>query len=101
MWSMILAFGIGTEDPEELKKPVSQFSGGMKRRVAIARAVCRNADVIFMDEPFKGLDLSLRRSVMDYVKGHCAGKTLICVTHEPDEAEYLGARLIDLEDFSL
>jgi len=89
---------LGLEDA--LKKPLREYSGGMKRRVAIARAICRDADIVLMDEPFKGLDLALRKQVMDYVKKHCEGKTVICVTHEPDEAEYMGARLIDLEDYS-
>ena len=77
-------------------KPVREFSGGMKRRVAIVRAVCCGADLVLMDEPFKGLDPELRKSVMDYVKMNTAGKTLICVTHDPAEAEYLGGNMLAL-----
>ena len=43
--------------PEDsLKKPVSEFSGGMKRRTAILRAILAPADIVLMDEPFTGLD---------------------------------------------
>lgn len=41
---------------ETLTRPVHELSGGMKRRVALARAVLADADVLFFDEPLKGLD---------------------------------------------
>lgn len=82
----------------DLKKPVKEFSGGMKRRVAIARAVCYDADLLILDEPFKGLDEKLRQDVMDYVKKYSAGKTVICVTHDSLEARYLGSSVIDLAE---
>lgn len=81
---------------DDLNKPVRKFSGGMKRRVAIARAVCSDADYLLMDEPFKGLDEKLKSEVMDYVKRHSAGKTVVFVTHDPAEAEYMGGRQIIL-----
>lgn len=83
---------------DDLKKPVKEFSGGMKRRVAIARAVCYNADLLILDEPFKGLDEKLRQDVMDYVKKYSAGKTVICVTHDSLEAGYLGSSVLDLAE---
>lgn len=85
---------IGLKDYADRK--VSEFSGGMKRRVAIARAICYNADILLMDEPFKGLDDKLKKDVMDYVKRNTVGKTVICVTHDRAEAEYLGAGIISL-----
>ncbi len=81
---------IGLEDAKD--KPVREFSGGMKRRVAVVRAVCCRADLIILDEPFKGLDEALRARVMDYVKKHSEGKTVLCVTHDGAEAEYLGGK---------
>lgn len=72
------------------KKPVRTFSGGMKRRVAIARAICCDADCILLDEPFQGLDAELKQTVMDYVLRHTKGKTVLCVTHDAAEADYLG-----------
>ena len=81
---------------DDLEKPVKEFSGGMKRRVAIARAVCYDADLVLLDEPFKGLDEKLRKRVMDYVKKHCASRTVICVTHDSAEAAYLGDEVIEM-----
>lgn len=72
------------------KKPVRTFSGGMKRRVSIARAICYDADCILLDEPFQGLDAELKHTVIDYVLRHTKGKTVLCVTHDASEAEYLG-----------
>ena len=81
----------------DLKKPVREFSGGMKRRVAIARAICYDADCILLDEPFKGLDEALRRDTMDYVMRHTKGKTVICVTHDKAETAYLGGMPLIIE----
>ena len=82
---------------DALDKPVRDFSGGMKRRVAIVRAVLFDGDLMCMDEPFKGLDRELRYQVMDYVKKYTAGKTVICVTHDREEADYMGGELIEME----
>lgn len=82
-----------TED----KRPVREYSGGMKRRVAIARAILYDADLILMDEPFKGLDESLRISVMDYVKRHTVGKTVLIVTHDPSEPSFFGADIVEVK----
>ena len=77
-------------------KKTGDFSGGMKRRVAIVRAICYNADILLMDEPFKGLDPALKTGVMDYVKKYTVGKTVIYVTHDPAEAEYMGGETVRL-----
>ena len=81
---------------EEMEKPVREYSGGMKRRVALARAICYGADCVFLDEPFKGLDAALKTGVMDYVLRHTAGRTVLCVTHDPEEARYLGGTVLSL-----
>ncbi len=75
---------------------VSKLSGGMKRRVAIARALLYDADIIIMDEPFKGLDDDTKYNVMDIVKSHLVNKCAIFVTHDIDEAKYLGAEIIQM-----
>ncbi|MCQ2469038.1 MAG: ATP-binding cassette domain-containing protein [Ruminococcus sp.] len=82
---------------DDLKKFVGEYSGGMKRRVAIARAICYDADCILLDEPFKGLDEAMRRKAMDYVLKHTNGKTVICVTHDKAESAYFGGNFIDIE----
>ena len=83
--------------PEDaLSKPVCEFSGGMKRRVAILRAILAPTDIILMDEPFTGLDADTRQLTIDLVKELCAGKLLIIATHAEDDAELLGAKIIHL-----
>jgi len=77
-------------------KPTRDLSGGMRRRVALARAVLYGGDLLLLDEPFKGLDATLRQKVMDYLKKYSAGKTVLLVTHDPSEAAYLDAVVMEL-----
>lgn len=77
-------------------QPVSELAGGMRRRVSILRALLAEYDVIFMDEPFKGLDSALKEDVISYVLEKTAGKTVIIVTHDRSEAELMGAGLVYL-----
>jgi NitT/TauT family transport system ATP-binding protein len=83
---------------ESLNKPVRDYSGGMRRRVAIVRAMLAQSDLIILDEPFQGLDDMLKEQVIDYVRRKTLGKTVILVTHDREEAERLGAELINLDD---
>ena len=81
--------------PEEsLSKPVSQYSGGMRRRVALMRAMLAPGQLLLMDEPFTGLDEETRETAMDYVLTHRRGRTLLFTTHHVEEAWRLGARRI-------
>lgn len=86
---------LGIEDGED--KPVSNFSGGMRRRVAIVRAMLAKSDLVILDEPFRGLDDALKIQVVDYIKQSTKGKTVIVVTHEIDDVDLLGANLIKLD----
>lgn len=80
--------------PEEcLTKPVSELSGGMKRRCAILRAMLSGADVIMMDEPFSGLDEENRRRTAAYILERLSGRTLIVTTHNAQDAQLLDAVL--------
>lgn len=78
-------------------QPVSQLSGGMKRRVALVRALMAEYDLLILDEPFKGLDEENKKKVMDYAKRKTKGKTVILVTHEEEEAALMGGEIILLE----
>ncbi|HIW39498.1 MAG TPA: ATP-binding cassette domain-containing protein [Candidatus Eubacterium pullicola] len=69
-------------------KQVSELSGGMKRRVAILRAVLADRDVVFFDEPLKGLDPETEKKVMETIVPLLSGKTVLWVTHREDEAAY-------------
>ena len=73
------------------RRPVSQLSGGMRRRVAILRALLAEYDLLFLDEPFKGLDQETKEIVMADTRRRCAGRTVLFVTHDPTELEALGA----------
>ena len=81
---------------DSLYKPVKTLSGGMKRRVAIARAILCDYDLLIMDEPFKGLDEELKSSVLQFVKEKTRDKTVIFVTHDIDEAKLFSERIINL-----
>ena len=91
--------GFGREDARRLLaelgiaesgKRVCEYSGGMKRRVAVARALAADYDVLLLDEPMSGLDGENRRKCLEVIQKMTAGKTVICVTHEPRDAELLG-----------
>ncbi len=77
-------------------KPVKNLSGGMKRRVAIVRAVLAESDLLVLDEPLKGFDEKLKKSVMTYLKEAIQGKTTIIVTHDKEEAVFLGDSILEL-----
>ncbi|WP_250228095.1 ATP-binding cassette domain-containing protein [Anaeropeptidivorans aminofermentans] len=76
------------------KKPVRELSGGMKRRISLARAFLSKSDIFIFDEPFKGLDEDTKKKVMRYTKDICKDKTLIWVTHDPFEAEFIGGNIV-------
>lgn len=69
-------------------KQVSELSGGMKRRVAILRAVLADRDIVFFDEPLKGLDQETEKKVMETIVPLLKDKTVLWVTHREDEAAY-------------
>lgn len=81
-------------------QPVSELSGGMRRRVSILRALMAAYEVLFLDEPFKGLDDVLKEQVLAYVREKTVGKTVIFVTHDRKEASALGAKVIELNKIS-
>ncbi|BCE02560.1 ABC transporter ATP-binding protein [Marinicellulosiphila megalodicopiae] len=66
------------------------LSGGMKRRLMIARALVHEPDLLILDEPTAGVDIEIRRSMWDFlIELNQAGKTIILTTHYLEEAETL------------
>lgn len=83
-------------EPESLILPVSQLSGGMKRRVAVARALAAPSSFLIMDEPFSGLDDATRTKVISLILKYRGNRTLLLVTHQEEDVEKLGGKMIRL-----
>lgn len=85
--------------PKEcLKQPASELSGGMKRRVALARAMHYNGKMIILDEPFTGLDHDTKEEVISYILENRRGRILLIATRGLDDAALLGAQIIRLDE---
>ena len=74
---------------------VNHISGGMRQRLAIARTLCANPDVLFMDEPFGALDAQNREFLQVQLLEirEKERKTIVFVTHDAEEAIFLGERI--------
>ncbi len=71
-----------------------ELSGGMKQRVALARTLAADCPVIFLDEPFPALDAERKTEVRKLVKEYCREKTLILVSHDPEDGSFLTQRTL-------
>lgn len=90
--ALLMEAGLG----DSLNKPVNVLSGGMARRVAIVRALSCGSGFIIMDEPLKGLDEDTKQKVLEMIDRETRGKTLLYVTHDKKEYEFLGGTLLEL-----
>lgn len=72
-----------------------ELSGGMQRRVALARAMAYGGDILILDEPFKGLDEALRERIAGRIRDQFP-LTLLSI-HDPKEAELMGASILRLD----
>jgi len=79
---------------EKRDERIMTLSGGMKRRVMIAKALSHEPEILFLDEPTAGVDVSLRRDMWKLVRAlRATGVTIILTTHYIDEAEEMADRI--------
>lgn len=84
---------------DKAKARTRQLSGGMKRRLLIAKALVHRPKLVFLDEPTAGVDVELRRDLWDYVrKLKSEGTTIILTTHYLEEAEELADRVALIDE---
>jgi putative hydroxymethylpyrimidine transport system ATP-binding protein len=76
-------------------RKASLLSGGQKARVALARVLIEESDLVLLDEPFSGLDRSTRIQMASLCQKLLSGKTVILVTHDPRDAQdWLGTAMV-------
>lgn len=77
-------------------KPVREFSGGMKRRLALVRALLAKSDALALDEPFAGLDRENRAKAAACIRRYADGKPVFLVTHDEEDTAELYSQIIPL-----
>ena len=83
---------VGLTDRKDSR--VSDYSGGMKRRLALARALLHNPQLVYLDEPTLGVDVQSRRAIWDYILAlRQQGKTVLITTNYMEEAQELCSRI--------
>ncbi len=88
----LIRLGLG----DALNKYPAELSGGMKRRVALARAICFGGDILILDEAFKGLDDELKREIIAYIIEEYKDRLIIFTSHDKEETQLLATRIIEL-----
>lgn len=82
---------------EALQQPAEQLSGGMKRRLAVARAVLSDADCLLLDEPFAGLDEENHERLSRWILKNRNGRLLVITTHDEADIGRMGAAVLRLD----
>ncbi len=89
-----LLYELGLKEYEDIS--VDELSGGMKRRVALARALSKDFDILLLDEAFNGLDGETLLKVCEVVNRYTENKTVILVSHHEEEAKLLFAQRTEI-----
>lgn len=79
-------------------KKNKELSGGMARRLSIARAIAFSGEVFFIDEPLYGLDIKTSEGILELIKNTLKNKTAVIITHSPEEAFFLSDKIIFLKN---
>ena len=90
--ALLRRLGLGDEG----SKPTRDYSGGMKRRLALARALLAPSEALALDEPFTGLDEENRTICLQIIAEAAREKPVLLVTHEADDAAALNAAVISI-----
>ena len=90
--TMLARLGLGGEG----EKAVGDYSGGMKRRLALARALLAPSEALALDEPFTGLDEENRAACIAAIREAAQTKPVLLITHDSDDIAALGACVIRL-----
>ena len=88
--ALLDALGLGDTG----RKAVRDYSGGMRRRLALARALLCPSDALILDEPLTGVDAQIRRRCLDAIRRYGAGRVTLLATHTVADAETLDAQMI-------
>lgn len=89
---LLYKFGLG----DCLNKYPAQMSGGMNRRVAIVRAMTYDAEILLLDEAFKGIDKKMKSIIMNELIEEYKGRLIIFTAHEQSEIDAFATRIITL-----
>ncbi len=89
-----MLFKMGLEN--DLHTYPAEMSGGMKMRVAIARALVYDGDLLLLDEAFNGIDSERTKSIMDMIVEYAKTKSVIFVTHNDEQIEYMDCKIIEI-----
>ena len=90
---MLAKLGLTQEEMSALPR---NLSGGQQRRVALARALVADSDILLMDEPFNGLDEDTWQTIVPLITEYAQNRPVVLVTHIRQQAEMLGAGMIAL-----
>lgn len=93
-----IAFALGLEEKDFIKYP-KHLSGGMARRVSIARALIKKPDILFLDEPFNGLDIGIKKELFSSLIKLCKKEkiAIFFITHDFIEAVSLSDKIMFLD----
>ena len=83
-------------DEKNFSKSVSEYSGGMRRKVCLLRALLSDSEILILDEPFSGLDHESRLAAIRLIQKYQNGRTLLLSSHDIQDAMLLNAQIISL-----